>query len=359
MAYLDMAKGIGIILVVLGHSNYLPDNVLTVITSFHMPLFFILSGMLIRHTGEDRRPFRQIILRRLKSIMLPYAVFSVVYLLIYGGYFCCVSGSLTPEYIRELAIQAVSLNGMSVLWFLTALFFALLLFFAVHKSFSKRVSVVVLLGAALSACMSGPSIVGLIPAESLGLQLLSGFLYALLRGTAGAGFLTLGWAAMAGFEKADEEAAKTASNKFSKKFFIELSAGILCLGLTVPLSLYNGRVDLRYMQFHFFPVYILCACLGTLSVLFICRCLPPLKWLSYLGANSIIIMVTHVDCQYMLLSTRLGELLSSLSPRQSRFLFFAGAALCMTVLELITIYLTNRFVPFLFGRKSENVRGNN
>lgn len=351
IGYLDMAKGIGIILVVLGHSNYLPDNVLTVIASFHMPLFFILSGMLICHTGEEQRPFRQIILRRLKSIMLPYAVFSVVYLLIYGGYFCCVSGSLTPEYIRELAVQAVSLNGMSVLWFLTALFFSLLFFFAVRKHFSRRISVVVLLAVGLLSCLSGPWIVSIFPTESLWQQLLSGFMYTLLRGAAGAGFLTLGYAAMTGFEKADAKATETASQRLSKKFFTELSAGVLCLGLTIVLSLYNGRVDLRYLQFHFLPVYILCACLGTLGVLFICRCLPAQKWLSYLGANSIIIMVTHIDCQYMLLSVRLGDFLSALSPHQSRILFFVGAALGMTILELITIYLINRFLPFLFGRK--------
>lgn len=352
IGYLDMAKGIGIILVVLGHSNYLPDNVLTVIASFHMPLFFILSGMLICHTGEEQRPFRQIILRRLKSIMLPYGVFSVVYLLIYGGYFCCVSGSVTPEYIRELAVQAVSLNGMSVLWFLTALFFSLLLFFAVRKHFNRRVSVVVLLAVALLSCLSGPWIVSILPTESLWQQLLSGFLYTLLRGAAGAGFLILGYAAMTGFEKADAKAAaETSSQGLSKKLFSELSAGVLCLGLTIGLSLYNGRVDLRYLQFHFLPVYILCACLGTLSVLFICRCLPAQKWLSYLGTNSIIIMVTHIDCQYMLLSVRLGDFLSALSPQQSRILFFVGAALGMTILELITIYLINRFLPFLFGRK--------
>ncbi|MBF1069294.1 MAG: acyltransferase family protein, partial [Prevotellaceae bacterium] len=40
---LDIAKGIGIILVIIGHmsSSYLRDW----IYSFHMPLFFIISGI--------------------------------------------------------------------------------------------------------------------------------------------------------------------------------------------------------------------------------------------------------------------------------------------------------------------------
>ena len=50
---LDMAKGIGIILVVVGHSTFLEENVLTWISSFHMPLFFVLSGILIRKKNEE------------------------------------------------------------------------------------------------------------------------------------------------------------------------------------------------------------------------------------------------------------------------------------------------------------------
>lgn len=42
--YLDSAKGIGIIAVMLGHSCGLPV-ILTLITGFYMPLFFVISGM--------------------------------------------------------------------------------------------------------------------------------------------------------------------------------------------------------------------------------------------------------------------------------------------------------------------------
>ena len=46
---IDIMKGIGIILVILGHAiqnNYVPLN--KVILSFHMPLFFFVSGMLFK-----------------------------------------------------------------------------------------------------------------------------------------------------------------------------------------------------------------------------------------------------------------------------------------------------------------------
>ena len=42
LPWIDVAKGIGIILVVLGHSMF-PKHIL--ISGFHMPLFFILAGI--------------------------------------------------------------------------------------------------------------------------------------------------------------------------------------------------------------------------------------------------------------------------------------------------------------------------
>ena len=54
--YLDMVKGIGIILVVVGHSTYVSDGTLTWLASFHMPLFFILSGILFAYKESDGEP---------------------------------------------------------------------------------------------------------------------------------------------------------------------------------------------------------------------------------------------------------------------------------------------------------------
>lgn len=43
--FIDIAKGIGIILVVLGHLDTNGQISREVIYSFHMPLFFLLSGI--------------------------------------------------------------------------------------------------------------------------------------------------------------------------------------------------------------------------------------------------------------------------------------------------------------------------
>ena len=43
LEWIDKAKGIGIILVILGHT-ICPPNIKFWLYSFHMPLFFFLSG---------------------------------------------------------------------------------------------------------------------------------------------------------------------------------------------------------------------------------------------------------------------------------------------------------------------------
>lgn len=46
--WVDISKGLGIILVIIGHCVYLGGLIHNWIFSFHMPLFFILSGIFIR-----------------------------------------------------------------------------------------------------------------------------------------------------------------------------------------------------------------------------------------------------------------------------------------------------------------------
>lgn len=46
--WIDFAKTIGLLLMILGHGNMVNDEFRCYIYSFHMPLFFIISGLLTR-----------------------------------------------------------------------------------------------------------------------------------------------------------------------------------------------------------------------------------------------------------------------------------------------------------------------
>lgn len=136
IAYIDVAKGLGILLVVLGH-NYIKATLPWVgilVYSFHMPFFFMLSGMLFK-PGYG---WGELIRRRFRSLLLPYLV---TIFLIYFVYLFYTETPLSVIGGRLLKSAYASGNYIewAQLWFLPHLF-ALNLFGAfLYKSFYGRI----------------------------------------------------------------------------------------------------------------------------------------------------------------------------------------------------------------------------
>ena len=83
LEYLDVAKGIGILLVYIGHCFLNPESwSFRWIYSFHMPLFFFISGMLFNFHRDDG--LKLYALKKTISLLVPYILFTVVYLAIYS-----------------------------------------------------------------------------------------------------------------------------------------------------------------------------------------------------------------------------------------------------------------------------------
>ena len=69
--HVDIAKGIGILLIVLGHNYGIKDTapfLFQVVFSFHVPLFFFLAGFVF-HTPSS---FTKLLERKFHSLMLPF-----------------------------------------------------------------------------------------------------------------------------------------------------------------------------------------------------------------------------------------------------------------------------------------------
>ena len=112
LGWLDMAKGFAIILMVLGHTS-IPDRLSDFIFAFHMPLFFIASGWCTNWVKDNYRDF---VLKKLRSLGIPFLVYSVAVILIawLAGY-------------QEIEWRSVVANGWKgyALWFVPVLFFSL------------------------------------------------------------------------------------------------------------------------------------------------------------------------------------------------------------------------------------------
>lgn len=88
-ARIDAAKGLGIFLVVLGHAKGLPEWWVVLIYSFHVPLFFLLSGW-AAGTNMRQSGFCECLLHLMRTLLVPYVFFfRWLYLLVaYTSYWC-------------------------------------------------------------------------------------------------------------------------------------------------------------------------------------------------------------------------------------------------------------------------------
>lgn len=145
----DAAKGIGIILVVLGHAieycksagGYLSSGwqvIYECLGAFHMPLFFFISAFLQRrkeqyqpHCYENKQ-----LLVRISGLLIPYVVFSFVFWLSKVLMSASVNNAVT---ITDLLLIIV--YPLSTLWFLYALIVFTLLRALVYRTKISSITV--------------------------------------------------------------------------------------------------------------------------------------------------------------------------------------------------------------------------
>ena len=73
--FIDTAKGIGILLVILGHIVSLYSVIDLAIYSFHMLMFFIFSGLF---ANVDKYDFKPYVIRETQQLLLPYILFCLI-----------------------------------------------------------------------------------------------------------------------------------------------------------------------------------------------------------------------------------------------------------------------------------------
>lgn len=129
--WLDIAKGLTIVLMVVGHTS-IPDAFSRLIWAFHMPLFFIASGWM---TSWRKYPITEFMVRKSRSIMLPFALYSIIVLCIYHF----TSGTISFDSWIRYGWQGYAL------WFIPVLYLASLFGRIVHCFQNKYMRYVIML----------------------------------------------------------------------------------------------------------------------------------------------------------------------------------------------------------------------
>lgn len=126
----SIAKGICIILMVVGHSGC-PPVIMNYLAFFHMPFFFFISGYLLKPDYVDNPVL--LIKKRVKTLWWPYFKFGFIFLLLHNLFYQ-LHFYETPYSYDEILRNAVKLLFMlgheeliGGFWFLRYLFYGLIL----------------------------------------------------------------------------------------------------------------------------------------------------------------------------------------------------------------------------------------
>lgn len=153
---LDIAKGIGICLVVLGH---IQNPTQTYIYGFHMPLFFILSGMFFKEKYLDESV--KYIKSRFQRLLLPFLLINIFAYFVFPH-------EIAPWWRMFGLVAAIDYpNSMlGAVWFLKSLFVVSLMYYVYLSIYRKWLHIkkdfisppLLLLAALFCDFLTGPNV---------------------------------------------------------------------------------------------------------------------------------------------------------------------------------------------------------
>lgn len=126
LLYIDYVKGIVVLLLLFSHASPSEGVLKTWIFAFHMPIFFIVCGILIQLKYSNKETFNATVYlkKRYNNIFKPYLFFGLLLCIFY----CCINVLSGEAVGYSHLIRLLTLQGIDSLWFLPVYFFAEFLF---------------------------------------------------------------------------------------------------------------------------------------------------------------------------------------------------------------------------------------
>ncbi len=286
IVWIDIAKGLGIILVIAGHLFRYDSYISTVIFSFHMPLFFFFAG-LVEHDGD--LGFSKYFKKALKKLILPWGMFFAIGLIVtlsIPAWRASFDASLTPVAFYTLTADYVHVGQI---WFLSCLFDVKIMFYFFNKFMIKSKNLPFIF-----FTLAGITIIQL----PLRIFAFKHFPYGQLPFELGVAFIGLVFYTVGYFYKnyKDEPSKRVGFLTF-----------IIC-AMLVLYSPKNGHVNMAAMDYEQDYLFYIFAFAGIFFIIFVSKFITELSWkwaekgkslLQYIGRNSLYMFVFHSFGLYM------------------------------------------------------------
>ena len=291
IGYVDAAKGLGMLLIMLGHITKYDNPVDLWMSSFKVDIFYIMSGFLMSYTESvKKRSFGVFMKKTLTSLAIPYVTFSILGIMFKVG---CIYVKEKPikkitKVFWEYLWDSVFLAGINSMWFLPTIFFGEIIFFFLIRS---HIAIKLLYSVAgLYAITATNNIIDSFVLRADGkitqtsIDNISALLSAIGKGFMAAWFIGAGYVIYKYYRKIKSDGLK-------------LVAGITFSIVNVILSQMNPHVDIHMLEEGDKPaLFYICGIVGSIGVIMILDFLSKrisLSGLDFWGKNSLAVMCTH------------------------------------------------------------------
>ncbi len=330
--WVDMLKGFGIILVMLGHAPF-PEPLRIELYTFHMPLFFFLSGYVF--SIKKYSNFKEFLIHKAKTLLLPLMVFSI-FMTIVSTIFDILSkigySNLITNLNRnifDIIFQARGETVVSALWFIGCIFFCQVIFYLILK-IVKEDNLKILIS------INIVFIIGVIYRILIDTNLpysIDVSLIAIL-------FLGLGYLFKIYFEKI--------------KIYFKLKYIILYLSINILFGFLNfksihGRIDMFCNIYGNYLFFIISAISGIFMCITLFFNIKKISVLNYIGKNSLIYYSLHQYMVFKLIEFIIPQNLFGISNIGKFFLGIIYTILACGILYFVS-EIINKKLPFILGK---------
>lgn len=274
ITYIDSAKGIGIILVIFGHLLSLDSPLSSIIYSFHMPFFFLVSGIFANASGK----FFPYLSKQIKRLLVPFLIVFAI-----GMAVTFLIPSLRLQKITDVIPLLIYARPIEInvgpIWFLACLFDVTIFFWIYFKLILSKNNLLInliSLGVLTIIAFFLPKV-----EEKVGFQLpfkLDVAVMALV-------FYTIGFLLKRYF----------LSENFGQPLWVRMTQLVSTLLIVILLPYFF--IDQTYLSGGTYGpdlfLYIFTAFCGSIFVLTLGLIFSKVRLLNYIGKNSLIIFSIH------------------------------------------------------------------
>lgn len=356
-------------MVILQHSGLVPNTFFQFLIMFDIPLFFFLSGF-VSAKSTRKQTFSSYLKEKTRRLLIPYFLFYLIDLLVYFSVQFLKKAPFDLMAIRHNLILLFTLFGVSVVWFLSALYFSDIVthLFLFSKKKGRILLVLLMLVIFIIArIVRTPFETWYVQVYSLNngiVPVLPDIAYYLagtiLRIPMCVAFYATGYHVGDIMEKPGYQSILKKWNKLSHAFRIALSLIIAWFLFVISYyaSVCNEVGNLAVYHYgNSVLLYLTAAITGMGATMFLSHAIvllniKPLSYiLTYFGKNTLIILLSHLDFYILITAMKISEKLPLIN---SRRIFLLPSILFFTLLiEVPVIEIINRFFPFLIGKSGK------